>query len=391
MEILLGVLMAIGFIFLVFFTRIFTTLIHELGHAIPSLMFTEGEVAIHVGSYGDDKNSFKIDFGRLKAFFKIDIVKWNIGLCQHQPAKTYLQNILIVLGGPIFSVLIGIVLIYLLEVRTWSDEVTFIFAFFIFSSVWDFIANMVPSKESIMMHDGSANYNDGFHLMQLMKESKLPPTYFEGVDFLNKKKFDSAVDSFQKVITEGHDKKEIHLLLASSFIGNKKYSEALEIFLNLLEKKQLDISEYPLLGNLYMEMNEYAKAINIYNPFLFKFYNNPIVLNNRAYCFLQIGEYEKAIHDLDSALFHDPKCAYAFNNRGLAKIRLGQTDEGLADIEKSKSLDDSNAYVFLHLGYYFQKINQPQKAHEQFQKAKEMEIDFHGIDYLIETTRENNF
>ena len=75
METLSGVLIAISFIFLVFFIRIFTTLIHELGHAIPSLIFTTQEVAIHVGSYGDDKNSFEIDLGRLKAFFKIDIVE----------------------------------------------------------------------------------------------------------------------------------------------------------------------------------------------------------------------------------------------------------------------------------------------------------------------------
>ncbi len=391
MEILSGVLIAIGFILLVFFTRIFTTLIHELGHAIPSLIFTKGEVAIHIGSYGDDKNSFKIELGRLKAFFKIDIVKWNIGLCQHQPAKTYAQNILIVLGGPFFSLLIGIVLLYLLDVKTWSDGITFVFAFFIFSSVWDFIANMVPTKTPINMYDGSVIYNDGFQLVQLMNERKMPPSYFEGVDFLNEKKYDLAVNSFQKVIKTGHDKKEVLLLLVSSFIGDKKYSKALEIMLNLFEKKQLEVSDYPMLGNLYMEIDEYTKSIKFYNLFLFKYFNNSTILNNRGYCFLQIGEYEKAIHDLNSAIIHDPQCAYAYNNRGLAKVRLGQIGEALIDIEKSKSLDDSNAHVFLHLGYYFQKINEIGKAHEHFQKAKDMEIDFHGIDYLIETTRENDF
>ena len=391
METLSGVLIAISFIFLVFFIRIFTTLIHELGHAIPSLIFTTQEVAIHVGSYGDDKNSFEIDLGRLKAFFKIDIVKWNIGLCQHQPAKTYLHKILIVLGSPFFSLLIGIILLYLLSVKTWGDGIIFIFGFLIFSSIWDFLVNIIPTRSPIIMHDGSVIYNDGFQLVQLIKEAKLPPTYFEGIGFFNEKKYDLAANSFQKVITEGHDKKEVRLLLVSSFILAKKHAEALEIMLELFEKKQLDISEYQTLASLFMEKGDYQKAINIYNPFLFTFFDNTIALNNRGYCFLRIGQYEKAIQDLNSAIIHNPKHAYAHNNRGLAKVRLGQTEEGLADINKSKSLDDSNAYVDLHLGYYFQKTNEIEKAHKHFQKAKEMEIDFHGIDYLIETTRENDF
>jgi len=391
MEILSGVLIAVGFILLVFFTRIITTLIHELGHAIPSLMFTDGEVAIHIGSYGDDKNSFKIDLGRLKAFFKIDIVKWNIGLCQHQAAKTYLQNILIVLGGPIFSVMIGVILLFLLNVKTWSDEIVFIFAFFIFSSVWDFLSNIIPTKTPIIMHDGSVTYNDGFHLVQLMKESKLPPTYFEGLDFLNEKKYEQAISSFKTLIETGHDKKNIRLLLVESLTHAKKYNEAVDQINILFEKKQIQIHDFNSIGYLQIKKGDFTNAIISLNKYLYKNYQDATALTNRGFSYLQLGEYEKSIQDLNSAILHNPKSAQAYNNRGLAKVRLGQTTEGLADINKSKSLDDSNAHVFLHLGYYFQKINQPKEAHKNFQKAKDMEIDFHGIDYLIETTRENDF
>ena len=114
-------------------------------------------------------------------------------------------------------------------------------------------------------------------------------------------------------------------------------------------------------------------------------------LKAMVYLAFSQGEYENAIRSLDSAIIHNPKYASAYNNRGLAKVRIGQTEEGLADIEKAKSLDGSNAFIYLHLGFYFQKNNQERLAHQHFQKAKDMKIDFHGIDYLIETTRENEF
>ena len=32
--------------------------IHEFGHAVPALLFTEGEVKVFIGSYGDPNDSF---------------------------------------------------------------------------------------------------------------------------------------------------------------------------------------------------------------------------------------------------------------------------------------------------------------------------------------------
>lgn len=392
MEILTGIFIAFSFLLIVIFGRMVTTFFHELGHAIPSLLFTEDAVAIHIGSYGDDKNSFQINLGRLKAFFNFDLIQWNIGLCQHKTPKTYWQNMLIVLGGPVASLLVGIVLFLIMENITWNDNrISFFFGFFIISSIWDFLVNIIPSKHPIVMADGTMTYNDGSQLVGLIKASKYPMEYHEGVSFLYDKKYDDAINTFQQVLELKPNQKEIRLILIETLIQTKKHDEALDEMKILDKKKQLGVNEYNLLGWLFMEKKEYQNAISVLSKFLYKFYTDAYALNNRGYSFLQIGEYEKAIHDLNSALIHRPDFAFAYNNRGLAKVRLGQVDDGLVDIEKSKSLDETNAHVFLHLGYYFQKTNQIRKAHEHFQKAKDMEIDFHGIDYLIETTRENNF
>ena len=391
MEILLGILLAIGWIVGFVFARILTTFIHEMGHALPALAFTNKEVQIHIGSYGDEKDSTHFTIGRLKTFFKFDFLHWNIGLCKHQGSTNYWEKLLIVLGGPVASLAIGIVLLFLIRFGNWSDLAEIIFTCFIISSIWDFIVNIVPSKNPIVMHDGSVGFNDGTLLMMIIQERKLPPSYFEAIDFYNEKKLDQAISSFRNLIDNGHDKKNIRLLLIESLTEAKKYDEAIDQVNILFERKQIEIHDFDFIGYLQIKKGDFDNSVISLNKYLYKNFQDVTALNNRGYSYLQLGEYEKAIQDLNSSIFHNPKFAYAYNNRGLAKIRLGQIAEGLADIEKSKSLDDSNARVFLHLGYYFQKINDIEKAHKHFQKAKDMEIDFHGIDYLIETTRENDF
>jgi len=282
-------------------------------------------------------------------------------------------------------------LILLLRFGEWSDLIQIIFTCFIVSSVWDFIVNIFPSKNGIVMHDGSVGYNDGKLLWLIIQEGKLPPSYFEGINFYSEKKYDDAISIFKNLITEGHDKKNIRLRLIESYTHAKKYDDAIDQFNILFEKKQIDIRDFASIGYLQMKKGELENALISLNKYLYKNFQDANALNNRGYTYIQMGEYKKAIQSLDSAIIHNPKYAFAYNNRGLANVRLGQTEEGLEDIEKAKSLDDSNAYIYLHLGFYFQKTNQEKLAHEHFLKAKNMNIDFHGIDYLIETTRVNDF
>lgn len=391
METLFGILLAIGWILGFVLARILTTFIHEIGHALPSLAFTNEEVQIHIGSYGDEKNSFHFNLGKLKTFFKFDFLHLNIGLCKHKAAKKNYENFIIALGGPIFSFLVGVILILLFQFGGWSDLIKIIFACFILSAVWDLIVNIFLSQNGIVMHDGLVEYNDEKLLWTIIQDGKLPSSYFEGVNLLREKKYEDAISIFNKLIEEGHNNKNFRLHLIKSYTDAKKYDDAMEQFNILIENKQIDTFDFASIGYLQMKKGQLENAIISLNKYLYNNYKDANALNYQGYTYLQMGEYDKAIQSLDSAIFHNSNFANAYNNRGLAKVRLGQIEEGHADIEKAKSLDDTNAYVYLHLGYYFQKINQLEKAHEHFHKAKDMEIDFHGIDYLIETTRGNEF
>ena len=391
MEILTGILIAIIFIVLFIYSRIFTTLIHELGHALPSLLYTDGPVKIYVGAYGDEKNSFKISLGRLHTFFKLDLFHWNLGLCQHQPVRSFTQQIVIVLGGPIFSLLVGVVCLFLMYIKDWNDYILFVFGMFIISAVYDFLVNIIPSSHPIMMHDGSMTYNDGNQLVQLIRESKLPPKYFTAEKLFAEKKFEAAASAYQQVLQEGFDQKEIHFAYVQSLVEAKETDEALNHLLLLEKNKKLQVADYNYLANLFLVKENFTNAISCFNKYLFKYFKNPVALNSRGYAHLRSGDYEKAYYDINSALVIRPKFAEALVNFGLVKIRLGEEEEGLKDLKAAKKLDDKNPFLYLHFGYYFQEINQSDLAFENFQKAKDLNIQFDGIDYLLEMTRKRDF
>ena len=386
MEILTGVFIAIGFIVLVVFSRIFTTTIHELGHAIPSLLFTNGNVDIHIGSFGDDKDSFKIDLGRFRAFFKLNLLHWNIGLCSRKENTSLFNSLIIVLGGPVFSLMTGVVLYFILKSSEWSEGAIFIITFFIVSSVYDFLVNIIPHSTPVLMADGSVTYNDGTQFFKLLRDSKMPGNYSEGVILQQQGKHEEATLKFRKALEEGHDHRQIHFSLVDSLSESGRLDHALDHVAFLQKNNKLIISDYSYIGNLLLQKENYRKAIQFFDPYLYKFFNDTQTLNKRGYAHLRVGDYDKAFYDFNAAVLQQPKFAAAYANRGLARIRQGDLDGGLEDIEKSKTLDEANPFVYLHLGYYFKAINQPQKAVENFKKAKAMGIDFHGLNYLIETT-----
>ena len=69
MEILFGVFIVLAWFAIFLLMRVITTFLHEMGHAIPALLFSEEEVTVFVGSYGDKAASYGTKLGRLQLWF----------------------------------------------------------------------------------------------------------------------------------------------------------------------------------------------------------------------------------------------------------------------------------------------------------------------------------
>ncbi|MEL7021827.1 MAG: M50 family metallopeptidase, partial [Bacteroidota bacterium] len=123
MDIFFGIFIAFAYIVAVVVTRQITTLLHEMGHAIPAVLFnkTPQPVQVFIGSYGDISNTIRLNFNRLQLFIKPRILDWKLGMCKSPPTGSIPKDIIITLGGPLASTLIAGVFLYVIIYTGGSD------------------------------------------------------------------------------------------------------------------------------------------------------------------------------------------------------------------------------------------------------------------------------
>lgn len=165
-----------GFGLILLLVRFFTVIFHELGHAIPALIFTKDNVTVYLGSYGDEKDSTSVRTGRLEIWFKHSLF-WNAGLCvSYSKNISKFKNFIEIIGGPIASLFLSSVCVYCAFVFGGHGFFKLIFIVFLCSSLFDFFVNIIPLKISTAIHGGKVVYNDGMQLIMLFN-SKLAHKY----------------------------------------------------------------------------------------------------------------------------------------------------------------------------------------------------------------------
>lgn len=306
MNAIIGV---IGIFLAIILSRPFTTLVHELGHALPALVFTKKEVTIYIGSYGSLEKSYPFQLGRLSIFFTPKFVHLQQGLCSHQGAATIGQSILIVLGGPVFSLLLGLFFSWLILFYKDQQIIAFVMGIFLVSGIFDFINNIIPSKDPLIMHDGRTTHNDGYQLQQLLKTSKYPASYFEAIEALNNNQFDLGIKKLLETAETGVSSGPLYqdimqLLTHPDHIESELWS-AISFHEKYSHQFPLDSSDFVIAGNLYQKVDHDLKAISHYSKAVDINYKNAEALFQRAKLFHKLGYNNRSISDLQKIISID--------------------------------------------------------------------------------------
>ncbi|MDC1162118.1 tetratricopeptide repeat protein [Tenacibaculum sp.] len=371
--------------------RPFTILIHELGHGITALLLTKEKVTLHIGSYGNSKKSFRISFGRLEIFFLREYpFYYNIGLCtMHDKNISNTKQFIVVLFGPITSLIIAILLSYLVFFTNISDDSKLFLFITMISSLYDFYLNIIPRKEIITLNNNCTTYNDGQQLINLFDSRKFYKDYNYAADFYDHKDYEQASKQFIKIIESGVDYDYVYRLTVSSLLFSRDYKNA-KLYNTIFEEKYIEkfnSNDFSNAGLIKSKLENHKDALIDYNRSLEINPDNTYSLNNRGYTYNLISEYKKAILDFNKAIDMEPNFAYAYNNRGLAKIKLGNVEDGLRDIQKSMDLDINNSYAYMNLGIYNFDILNYKEALINYEKALELDEETYLIDKRIEEVK----
>ncbi|MEG2290697.1 MAG: hypothetical protein RSA29_14835 [Clostridium sp.] len=143
-----------------------TTIMHEVGHAIPAIIFSKDIVNISLGV--DRGNTIKsLVIGKLTISLRtlnpfIGIVTWSdINISKNQKA-------LITIGGPILSLVISIIL-FALTKKIQSELLKSILTFSAFCNFIQFIMTIIPIKYPKYYGAYAGHLSDGSKLISLLK------------------------------------------------------------------------------------------------------------------------------------------------------------------------------------------------------------------------------
>jgi len=379
---LTGILIAVAAIGIILMTRSITTLIHEFGHAIPSLLFTKEEVIVCVGSYENINKSKGIKLGRLTIFFTLNIFNWNSGLCLHQGVTTFFQNFLIILGGPFASLLVGLGMIYWIRSGGIQEAFVVVGVFLLVSALWDFISNIIPDKQPLVTHNGNVVYNDGYQLQRLVAKQRLPQHQQEALEKHRKRAYGEVLTLLQPDAAQLKDNR-LQLSYVESLLHTQQLEAAENTFYQYFGNKELKSFHYGLIGNIKMEQQEHRNALQAFDRAIYLDFKNPLLLNQKGLCHISLAEYEEAILAFSKSILHNPDFYDSLANRGYSFIQLERYKEAARDLAFALRLQPNYPKTFFYLGLLEKAENRKEAALTYLTKAKEMGFQHHGLDYFI--------
>jgi tetratricopeptide (TPR) repeat protein len=372
-------------ILLSWFIRSFTTLFHELGHAIPALMYTEGDVVMYVGSYEDMRYALQLRFGRLFIVIKPNILAWNGGVCSHGEVKGGLRKqMLVILGGPMASLIFSAIFVTLVYVLDAHDFWKLFSLCFTIASMVDLAVNLYPSPNPIVLPDGKIMYNDGFQLRQLRLYGNKSEDYRNGVDAMANGNNVEAIKCFKKALEEHPRFKEGYRKLIQAHLKERAYADALNVVNSMQEKLKLSSTDLSTAGWVYMYAKEHEKAAQYFSKAHDKDMGNSAALLYRAFNYLVMRSFRESVIDCNLILTSNPNHAIALSIRATAKILGGAMESGYEDLMLANEIHEDNAHVQRAMGIYEREENHLFKAKEHFYRARELDPLLFGIDELVE-------
>jgi predicted O-linked N-acetylglucosamine transferase (SPINDLY family) len=158
--------------------------------------------------------------------------------------------------------------------------------------------------------------------------------------------------------------KKNHLLLyfvGTTFLQLKKYDEAINNFERSLKYNSFFPETYNNLGVALAEKKKYSLALNNYNKAINLKVDYVDAYLNRGISFIKLLKYDEAISDFNIVISKDPYNSKAYNSLGNAYKGLEKYDQAIASFEKAIKIN----------GNYLEAISNKANVFETQKKFKD--------------------
>ncbi|MEL6142491.1 MAG: M50 family metallopeptidase, partial [Bacteroidota bacterium] len=365
--------------------RLLSTTLHELGHAIPALLYTKEPVKVFIGSYGEEQGSWRLSLGRLSFFFKPRFLAWNLGMCSSTGKMNTQQRAIMLLGGPLASVIVAGLALWAIVTFKFGEVEIIIVSAFLLSAIWDLIVNLVPRASNIgfSLDQHQPLLSDGTQLLMLWRYHRQSPELKALTKKLEDKEYEEVVTEVERRIAEGNAPLGLYGLAIDAYTAMKEYGGALSIYEALHKRYPLQGRDLAEVAALYAKLGNYREAINCYDAYLHDAFTDVSALHGRGWAYQQMGEHERAIVDFSVCLERDPMHATARRDRAFSYFRLSKLEEASQDLSIAAQLAPDHPRYHLYLGFYLEAIGDYVGAHNAILKAQELGDNHHGIPFKL--------
>ncbi|NBC09521.1 MAG: hypothetical protein GVY26_20205 [Bacteroidetes bacterium] len=372
------------------FIQNLTTLLHELGHALPALWLTDSErVEVYINAYGKKEGAYRYKAGRLFFYWHpLRFKGYGSGLTEYYRSPPYIWNYVITAGGVVFSLLIaGVVLLLVLYSRlpeAWQILAIVLFA----ATVVDLVMNLIPNGKGVALDDGRVVPNDGKQLQQLWRYHRVY-TVIEKVAARMAAGQEAAAEKALQGLPIGRaDAEELRLLLqhtaATGFLAEASFWDA--AFERLQSLESLSAMDRMNWGVILGRRGQYAAALDCFEQLPG---DEPWLRANRAFVLLEMGQTAKAA-PLFERLAAEEETSYNLAHYGLCLARLDERQLGWENIEKALTLSEAEPYALRCAGLYYLETGQLQRALDYFQQISEAQERIPRLAALLQSANQSD-
>jgi Flp pilus assembly protein TadD len=345
-------------------------LLHELGHAIPMLIWSKKRVRVYIGSFGNTEGSLHLVLGRVDLYLTYNPFLWLRGMCSPGERLPVRKIIFYTAMGPLASLLVTAVCFLLLHVIEPDPDQTVALVTLMVIGGTLTLSSAIPRNRLIPTHSGRATRNDGAQVLGLWKMRNMPDEYWEGLDRFGKKDYVGASELFGQAIDKGNPNRQLYRWTVEAALMAGDYERATGL-MELIRARYRPSMEDEMNEAVFFAMTgRHRDAITVNEKLLRLHHNNFLLLNNIGYSLIAVGEAQHALFYLEKGLTLAPRFAHLYTGRGWARMELGQWEEGMEDARYALELNDKLADGYRLYGLNALNSGDPEAARDWFLKAK---------------------
>lgn len=332
-----------------------STAFHELGHALPALLWTQNKpVKMYLGSYGVEDSAWRIAVGRLNIFVHKAVLRSIRGLVDYDHVQVSTKKfVFLVLNGPLFSMLVAGTALSLGIVFKLGFGFLIAFGTWALTAVVQSVKDLVPNRRPIHRENGEPTYNDGELIRTSLRFLKQPEGMQAALKLYWDQQYGEALTNFDRLWKEGERSQMLFQCLLDCCRQLENFSQGAKWANRYHEVHDLSAEELAQTGYFYLENKDYQKGMRDLNNALAENPDLPSALMNRGVLHLRNEEVSAALSDLDRALALEDGSAAIWASRGHCLTLLDRLEEAKVSLLRGEKLASQDPFVKAYLGYYY--------------------------------------